>query len=76
MKTNSTFEGDIMDLESLLDKRVKVITKDNKVFIGKVLGYVPAHDNEPEIDEIDISNEKDNRDYSLFENEIKSLEVL
>ena len=65
-----------MDLDSLLDKRVKVITKGNKVFIGKVFGYVPAPDNEPEVDEIDILNEKDNRNYSLYENEIKSLEVL
>ena len=48
----------------------------NKKYIGKVTGIVPAQDNEPEIDEISILNELDNRNYSLFENEIKSINII
>ena len=64
------------NLEEYLSKRVKVKVDNNKEFIGKVVGYVPAEDNEPEVEEIDILNELDNRNYSLFENEIKSIEIL
>lgn len=64
------------NLEEYLSKRVKVKVDNNKEFIGKIIGYVPAEDNEPEVEEIDILNESDNRNYSLFENEIKSIEVI
>lgn len=64
------------NLEEYLSKRVKVKVDNNKEFIGKIIGYVPAEDNEPEVEEIDILNELDNRNYSLFENEIKSIEIL
>lgn len=64
------------ELEELLNKKVKVITFEQEEFVGKVEGYVPAADNEPEVEEIDILNEKDNKNYSLFENEIKTLEIL
>ena len=64
------------ELEELLNKNVKIKTYSNNEYIGQVTGYVPATDNEPEVEEIDILNEKDNKNYSLFENEIKTLEVL
>ena len=64
------------NLEDLLNKKVKVTTFEQEEFIGKVEGYVPAHDTEPEVEEIDILNEKDNKNYSLFENEIKELEII
>ena len=41
-----------------------------------VIGYVPAQDNEPEVEEISIRNEKDNKTYSIFENEVKNIKIL
>lgn len=64
------------ELEDLLNKKVKITTFDKKEFMGTVEGYVPAQDNEPEVEEIDILNEKDNKNYSLFENEIFTLEII
>lgn len=64
------------NLEELVNKRVKIKSYNNNEYIGEIVGYVPAEDNEPEIEEIDILNEKDNKNYSLFENEIVSLEII
>lgn len=64
------------NLEELLNKRVKIKSYNNNEYIGEIVGYVPAEDNEPEIEEIDILNEKDNKNYSLGENEIVSLEII
>ena len=64
------------NLEEFLNKRVKIKSYNNNEYIGEIVGYVPAEDNEPEIEEIDILNEKDNKNYSLFENEIVSLEII
>ncbi len=64
------------NLEEYLSKRVKVKVDNKKEFIGKVVGYVPAEDNEPEVEEIDVLNEQDNKNYSLFENEILKIEIL
>ena len=64
------------NLEELLNKRVKIKSYNNNEYIGEIVGYVPAEDNEPEIEEIDILNEKDNKNYALFENEIVSLEII
>lgn len=64
------------NLEVLLNKKVKIKSYNNNEYIGEIVGYVPAEDNEPEIEEIDILNEKDNKNYSLFENEIVSLEII
>ena len=64
------------NLEELLNKRVKIKSYNTNEYIGEIVGYVPAEDNEPEIEEIDILNEKDNKNYSLFENEIVSLEII
>ena len=59
----------------LLNKKIKLITFNNE-YEGIVVGYVPAQDNDPEIEEISIQNEKDNRVYSVFENEVKSIEII
>lgn len=64
------------ELYKYLNKRVKIVVDNEQQFIGKVTGYVPAEDNEPEVEEIDILNEKDNKNYSLFENEIATIEIL
>ena len=63
-------------LEQYLTKRVKIISISDRTYIGKVTCIVPAQDNEPEIDELSILNELDNRNYSLFENEIKSIRII
>ena len=47
------------NLEELLNKKIKLITFNNE-YEGIVVGYVPAQDNDPEIEEISIQNEKDN----------------
>ncbi len=65
-----------MELEDYVGKRVKITSVNNNTYIGKVIGFTQALDNEPEIDSIDIDNEIDNRGYFLLENEIKSIEVL
>lgn len=64
------------NLEELLNKRVEIETFEGRKFVGIVDGYVPAEDNEPEIEEINILNEENNRSYSLFENEICKLKIL
>lgn len=63
------------NLEELLNKKIKLITFNNE-YEGIVVGFVPAQDNDPEIEEISIQNEKDNRVYSVFENEVKSIEII
>lgn len=63
------------NLEELLNKKIKLITFNNE-YEGIIVGYVPAQDNVPEIEEISIQNEKDNRVYSVFENEVKSIEII
>lgn len=44
--------------EKLLNKRVKIKAYSNNEYVGTVIGYVPAQDNEPEVEEISILNEK------------------
>lgn len=64
------------NLEELLNKKVKIKTFSGNEYEGMIIGYVPAEDNDPEIEEISVENKKDNKIYSLFENEIKSMETL
>jgi len=64
------------NLEELLDKKIKLETFSGNEYEGIVIGYVPAHDNEPEVEEISIRNEKDNKTYSIFENEVKNIKIL
>lgn len=64
------------NLEELLDKKIKLETFSDNEYEGIVIGYVPAQDNEPEVEEISIRNEKDNKTYSIFENEVKNIKIL
>lgn len=64
------------NLEELLDKKIKLETFSGNGYEGIVIGYVPAQDNEPEVEEISIRNEKDNKTYSIFENEVKNIKIL
>ena len=64
------------NLEELLDKKIKLETFSGNEYEGIVIGYVPAQDNEPEVEEISIRNEKDNKTYSIFENEVKNIKIL
>lgn len=64
------------NLKELLDKKIKLETFSGNEYEGIVIGYVPAQDNEPEVEEISIRNEKDNKTYSIFENEVKNIKIL
>ena len=65
-----------MDLEDYVGKKVRIISINDNEFIGKAEGFTQALDNEPEIASIDIENEKDSKLYELYENEIKSIEII
>ncbi len=56
--------------EELLNKRVKIKAYSDNEYVGIVTGYVPAQDNEPEVEEISILNEKDNIHYLKMKLEI------
>lgn len=64
------------NLEELLNKKIKLTTFNGNEYEGIVVGYVPAQDNEPEVEEISIQNAKDNKTYSIFENEVKNMKIL
>ena len=64
------------NLEELLNKKVNIESFSGKKYEGIIVGYVPAQDNDPEIEEISIKNDADNKVYSLFENEVKIIKTL
>ena len=64
------------NLVQLLNIKIRLTTFNGNEYEGIVVGYVPAQDNEPEVEEISIQNAKDNKTYSIFENEVKNMEVL
>ncbi len=64
------------NLEELLNKKVNIESFSGKMYEGIIVGYVPAQDNDPEIEEISIKNDADNKVYSLFENEVKIIKIL
>ena len=64
------------NLEELLNKKVNIESFIGKKYEGIIVGYVPAQDNDPEIEEISIKNDADNKVYSLFENEVKIIKIL
>ena len=64
-----------MNLEEFVGKKVRIFTEKSE-YIGKVIGYTQAIDNEPEVASIDVRNEADKTLYELYENEIKGIEVL
>jgi hypothetical protein len=55
-------------------KEIKVICNNGKVFEGKCTDYTQALDNEPEIDSIGLKTT--GLSYELYQNEIKSIEVV
>ena len=54
--------------------KLKIITNDDKVFKAPFYGCTQALDNEPEIASIELK--MDGYILSLYENEIKSIEVI
>lgn len=63
-----------MNLREYVGKRIKVIFIDGQIMEGKCTDFTQALDNEPEIDSIGVN--VDGISYELYENEIKSIEVL
>ncbi len=59
-----------MKLYECNGKKVRIITTDNKEFEGEAFDYIPAQDNTPEVASISIG------DFELFENDIKSIELI
>lgn len=64
------------NIEFYLGKKVKIISISKNIYIGTVIGIVPAHDNEQEIDEIDIYNELDERNYGILKSEIVDIKII
>lgn len=58
-----------MKLYEYLNKNVKLITTNNETFSGKVIDYIPAQDNVPEIASISIG------DFEFYENEIDEIQI-
>lgn len=54
--------------------KLKIKTVDDNIIIGPYGGFTQALDNEPEIASIEVK--KDGYNIELYENEIKSMEVI
>ena len=54
---------------------IRVVTVDNEMLEGKLVGYTPAMDNEPERESI-LLEDSTGRLIELFEDEIKSVDTL
>ena len=66
---------DIMKTHNLDNSlKLKIKTVDGNIVIGPYGGFTQALDNEPEIASIEIK--KDGYNIELYENEIKSIEVI
>lgn len=68
-----------MKLEAYEHKRVKIVDIDEQVFIGNVIDYLSAEDNEPEGEAIIIKNLSGELTGSLLEfhtEEIKEITVI
>lgn len=63
-----------MKLWELVGKEIKVTCLDEKIFIGKCTDFTQALDNEPEVDSIGLNI--NGISYELYENEIKSIEII
>lgn len=63
-----------MKLYEYCDKKVKITLEEDEVIIGKCIEYSKALYNDPEIDSIDIKVK--DKVYEIYENEIKSIEIL
>lgn len=68
-----------MNLWEYRGKQIRVECIDEIIIEGKCVGYTQAIDNEPEIASIYIENDetiKKNTLYEVYENQIKSIEIL
>jgi hypothetical protein len=63
-----------MKLSEYCGKKVKITLGEDEVLQGKCVEFTKAIDNDPEIDSIDIKVK--DKVYEIYENEIKSIEVL
>lgn len=63
-----------MKLWEYVKKDVKVICLNGKIFSGKCTDFTQALDNEPEVDSIGLN--VNGISYELYENEIKSIELI
>ena len=75
-KTANAIRTLIKSLAGAQNKKVNIESFSGKKYEGIIVGYVPAQDNDPEIEEISIKNDADNKVYSLFENEVKIIKIL
>ena len=58
------------------DLILKIVSIDGERVIGPYEGFTQALDNEPEIASIDIGSGNTGWGYEIYENEIKSIEVI
>jgi hypothetical protein len=66
-----------LNLWEYAGKRVRVVTVDGQVFEGDCTDYTQPLDNDPEIASIGVVTQpKSGFAYELYENEIKSIEVI
>ncbi|MDY2632385.1 MAG: hypothetical protein SOV85_13695 [Clostridium sp.] len=63
-----------MELWKYEGKEIKVVCKSGRIFNGKCIDYTQALDNEPEIDSIGLN--VNGISYEIYENEIKSIELI
>lgn len=63
-----------MELWKYEGKEIKVTCKSGRIFKGKCIDYTQSLDNEPEIDSIGLN--VNGISYELYENEIKSIEII
>lgn len=63
-----------MKLWEYVGKEIKVTCLNGKIFSGKCTDFTQALDNEPEVDSIGLK--VNDISYELYENEIKSIEVI
>ncbi len=65
-----------MDLHSYFNKNVKIISISDNIFIGKVISYTSAKDNEENEESIVIDTSSRNIAIELMKSEIKSIEII
>lgn len=63
-----------MQLWKYTGKEIIVVCKSGRIFTGRCIDYTQALDNEPEIDSIGLN--VSGVIYELYENEIKSIEII
>lgn len=67
----------VLKLWEYLGKKIRLIDTDGRVFEGRCNGYTQALDNEPEVASVSIKTEPGaDYAYEIYENEIKSIEII